>query len=73
MSRSLHSAQHAPPAPASFILDMGQQIPLADGKSVDTGGLTIRASGTTLNLRVKGDKSSLRNVYLLMGYRGGVR
>jgi len=60
-------------APASFILDMGQQVPLADGKSVDTSGLTIRASGTTLSLKVKGNKSSLRNVYLIMGYKGGVR
>lgn len=56
-----------------FILDMGQQITLADGKSVDTSGLTVRAAGTTLNLKINGDKSSLTNVYLLMGYRGGVR
>jgi hypothetical protein len=52
---------------------MGQQVALADGKSVDTSGLTVRASGTILSLKVKGDKSSLRNVYLIMGYKGGVR
>jgi hypothetical protein len=60
-------------APAFFILDMGQQITLADGRTVDTSGLTVRPSGTTLNLKLMGDKSHLSNAYLLMGYKGGVR
>jgi hypothetical protein len=42
-----------------FILDMGQQITLADGKTVDTSGLTVRPSGSTLNLKLMGDKSPL--------------
>ena len=58
---------------ASFVIDMGVQLPLPDGKTVDTSGLTVRATGTTLRLRVSGDKSSLRNAYLLMSYKGGVR
>jgi hypothetical protein len=58
---------------ASFVIDATQPVPLPDGKTVDTSGLTIRTSGTTLSLKLKGDKSSLRNVYLLMGYKGGVR
>jgi hypothetical protein len=52
---------------------MGQQVPLPDGKTVDTSGLTVRAAGTTLLLSVKGDRSTLKNVYLVMGYKGGVR
>jgi hypothetical protein len=61
------------PGSASFILDMGQPLPLPDGKTVDAGALTIRAAGTTLRLRVKGDKSTLTNAYLVMGYKAGVR
>jgi hypothetical protein len=52
---------------------MGQQVALPDGKTVNTSGLSIRAAGTTLNLKLKGDKTGLKNVYLLMGYKGGVR
>jgi hypothetical protein len=58
---------------ASFVIDMGQQVPLPEGKTVDTSGLTVRAAGTMLSLRLKGDKSTLKNVYLVMGYKGGVR
>jgi hypothetical protein len=61
------------PGGATFILDMGQQTPLPDGKTVDTSGLTVRAAGTTLKLKLKGDKSGLRNAYLVMGYKAGVR
>jgi len=60
-------------APPFFILDMGQQITLTDGKTVDTSGLAVRPSGTTLNLKLIGNKSHLSNAYLLMGYKGGVR
>jgi hypothetical protein len=67
--------EYDPQAPggASFSVDMGQPLPLPDGKTVDTSGLTIRAAGTTLSLRLEGDKSGLRNAYLVMGYKGGVR
>ena len=58
---------------ASFVIDMGQQLPLPDGKTVDTSGLMIRTAGTTLNLTVKGDKTTLQNAYLVMGYKAGVR
>jgi hypothetical protein len=58
---------------ASFVIDMGVKLPLPDGKTVDTSGLTVRAAGTTLRLQLSGDKSSLRNAYLLMSYKGGVR
>jgi len=58
---------------ASLLIDMGQQVPLPDGKTVDTSGLMVRAAGTALNLKVKGDKSGLKNAYLVMGYKGGVR
>jgi hypothetical protein len=58
---------------ATFVIDMGQQVPLPDGKTVDTSGVMIRTAGTTLNLTLKGDKTSLRNAYLVMGYKGGVR
>ena len=58
---------------ASFLIDMGQPVPLPDGKTVDTSGLTVRAAGTTLRLRLKGDRTTLKNVYLVMGYKGGVR
>ena len=61
------------PGGAYFALDMGQQVPLPDGKTADTSGLTIRTSGTTLNLKLNGDKSGLKKVYLVMSYRGGVR
>jgi hypothetical protein len=60
-------------APPFFILDMGQQITSADGKTVDTSCLTVRPSGTTLNLKLMGDKSPLSNAYLIIGCRGGVR
>jgi hypothetical protein len=67
--------EYDPQAPggASFSVDIGQPLPLPDGKTVDTSGLTIRAAGTTLSLRLEGDKSGLRNAYLVMGYKGGVR
>jgi hypothetical protein len=58
---------------ATFGIDLGQQVPLPDGKTADTSGLTIRASGTTLHLNLKGDKTGLRYVYLVMGYKRGVR
>jgi hypothetical protein len=58
------------PGAASFTLDMGQPLPLPDGKTVTTSGLTVRAAGTTLGLALKGDKTMLRNAYLVMGYRG---
>jgi hypothetical protein len=61
------------PGAATFSLDTGQPVPLPDGKTVDTSGLTVRATGTTLRLRLQGDKANLRNVYLVMGYKGGVR
>jgi hypothetical protein len=61
------------PGAASFSLDMDQPLPLPDGKTVDTSGLTIRAAGTTLRMILQGDKTSVRNVYLVMGYKGGVR
>ena len=61
------------PGTAAFSLDMGQPVPLPDGKTVDTSGLTVRATGTTLRLRLQGDKANLRNVYLVVGYKGGVR
>jgi hypothetical protein len=61
------------PGSATFILDAGQPVPLPDGKTVDTSGLTVRTAGTTLRLRLKGDKSTLRNVYLVMGYKGRAR
>lgn len=56
----------------SFVLDLGQQLELPDGKTVDTSGLTVRAAGTTLRLKLNGDKSMLKNVYLLMSYKAGV-
>ena len=59
---------------ATFTLTMGsQQTPLTNGKSVDTSGLMVRAAGTTLNLTLKGDRTTLSNVYLLLGYKSGVR
>lgn len=58
---------------ATFTLNLGQQLPLTNGRSVDTSGLMIRASGTTLNLTLKGDRTTLSNVYLLLGYKAGVR
>jgi hypothetical protein len=62
------------PGSATFALDMGQQLALPDGKTVDTSGLTVRAAGTTLRLlRLEGDKATLKNVFLVMGYKGGVR
>ena len=61
------------PSGAVFAIDATQPVALPDGKTVDTSGLTVRASGTTLSLKLRGDKSGLRNVYLLMGYKGGVR
>ena len=61
------------PGSASFVISIGQELPLPDGKTVDTSGLMIRTAGTTLILTVKGDKSTLANVYLVMGYKGGVR
>lgn len=48
-------------------------IALPDSKTMDTRGFAIRASGTTLNLKIKGDKTTLKNVYLLMSYKGGLR
>ena len=61
------------PGAASFILDMPQQVPLQDGKAADTSGLIVRAAGTLFSLKLKGDKSSLSNVYLVMGYKAGLR
>ena len=61
------------PGSATFALDMGQPLALPDGKTVDTTGLTIRTAGTTLRLKLKGDRSGLKNVYLVMGYKGGLR
>jgi hypothetical protein len=61
------------PGAALFSIDLGQPLSLPDGKTVDTSGLTIRAAGTTLRLTLTGDKTGLRNVYLVMGYKGGVR
>jgi hypothetical protein len=59
---------------ATFSLTMGgQQTPLPNGRSVDTSGLMVRAAGTTLNLTLKGDRTTLSNVYLLLGYKAGVR
>jgi hypothetical protein len=59
---------------ASLGLNVGsQQVALTNGKSVDTSGLMVRASGTTLNLTLKGDRTTLSNVYLLLGYKSGVR
>jgi len=48
------------------------------GRAVETGtdantGLTIRAAGTTLTLRVQGDRSALANAYLLFNYKSGGR
>src|SRR5215469_1300123 len=61
------------PGSATFALDMGQPLALPDGKTVDTTGLTIRTAGATLRLKLKGDRSGLKNVYLVMGYKGGLR
>jgi hypothetical protein len=58
------------PNAASLILDTGQSLPLPDGKTVDTSGLTVRAAGTTLGFKLKGDKTVLRNAYLVMAYKG---
>jgi hypothetical protein len=58
------------PGAASFTLDLGEPLPLADGKTVATSGLTVRTAGTTLGLTLKGDKTMLKNAYLVMGYRG---
>jgi hypothetical protein len=58
---------------AIFSLNYGVQVTLADGKTAATTGLAIRAAGTTLNLQLQGDKSTLQNVYLLMSYKAGTR
>jgi hypothetical protein len=61
----------ATPGAASFVIDMGQQLALPNAKTVDTTGLTVRARGTALRLRVKGDKTLLGNAYLVMSYKAG--
>ena len=58
---------------ATFAIDIGQPVPLPDGKTVATSGLTVRTVGTTLRLRLQGDKSTLRNIYLVLSYKGGTR
>jgi len=69
-----HDEDQTPvPSAASFNIDMGQPLPLPDGKTLDTTGLTVRAAGTTLVLRLAGDKSTLPHSYMLMGYNGRVR
>jgi hypothetical protein len=59
------------PGAASFVIDMGQQLPLPDGKTVDTSGLSVRPAGTTLRLKLKGDKTQLTNAYLVFSYKAG--
>ncbi len=61
------------PGSASFVVDYGVQVALPDGKAAATSGLAIRAAGTNLNLILKGDKTGLKNVYLLMQYKGGLQ
>ena len=62
------------PARCSFTVQTHefQQLPLPDGKTVDTSGLTVRPAGTTLRLKLKGDKAQLSNAYLVLGYKAGV-
>jgi hypothetical protein len=60
------------PGAAAFSHDVGQPVPLPDRKPVDPSGLTVRAAGTTLRLRLQGDKSNLSHVYFVMGSKGGV-
>ena len=61
------------PGTAEFILDLGEPVKLPDGKTVETNGLTIRNTGTHMRLKVRGDKSTMTNVYLLLSYKAGVR
>jgi hypothetical protein len=61
------------PGAAAFTINLGAAVPLADGKSVDTSGLTVRAAGTTLRLTLRGDRTALMDVYLVMAYKGGVQ
>ena len=58
------------PNAASLILDTGQPLPLPDGKTVDTSGVTVRAAGATLGFKLKGDKTVLRNANPAMAYKG---
>jgi hypothetical protein len=54
------------------VIDMVMKLPLPEGRTVDTSGLTVRAAGTTLSAGCATIKQP-QNAYLLMSYKGGVR
>ena len=71
---ALYARYEGPPSGSlSFTLAGPEPLLLPDGKTVDATGLTIRAAGTTLTLRVQGDRSALANAYLLFNYKSGGR
>jgi hypothetical protein len=62
------------PGAASLTLDTGgAPLELPDGRTVSTSGLTIRATGSTLTFRLKGDRTQLTDAYMLMSYKAGGR
>jgi hypothetical protein len=61
------------PGAASFVLDLGSGLLLDDGKTVETPGLSVRASGSVLKLKVRGNKAQLSNAYLLLSYKASAQ
>ena len=60
------------PGPISMVLNGESSLTFAEGTYLITTGLSIKSEGSEWKLAVQGDKSNLRNMYLVVGYKAKV-
>ena len=60
------------PGAVSMTLNNQEDLTLKDGKYLVTNGLSISSQGSELVFTIKGDKTNLRNINLVLGYKATV-
>jgi hypothetical protein len=58
--------------PVSLMLNNDDSMMLQDGQFLETPGLSVRPYGTDWTFTVQGDKSALKTVQLVVGYKANV-
>jgi hypothetical protein len=61
------------PGQMKFILNGDEALTLNDGKYLETPGLSISSRGSQWSLQIKGDKTLLKTVHLILGYKASVQ